>query len=135
MEQCILLSGYTENISVNKLPVTKMTLFGFFCVYTPAAAIICYHADIPPALVSFLHFLYVLVKSFPLFLDCYTMWFWVMMSTFQRCMTLKMVAACTSETSASSPTTTVCNNPRKEVTSITNHHESLKSVIFPFVHH
>jgi hypothetical protein len=29
----------------------------------------------------------------------------------------------------------VCNNPRKEVTSITNHHESLKSVIFPFVHH
>jgi hypothetical protein len=41
-----------------------------------------------------------------------------------------MEAACASETSATSPITTWCNNPRTELTSIIIHHESLKSVIF-----
>jgi hypothetical protein len=35
-----------------------------------------------------------------------------------------MEAACTSETSASSPTTARCNSPRTELTSVTNHRDS-----------
>jgi hypothetical protein len=42
---------------------------------------------------------------------------------------LKMVAACTSETSAVSPTTTRRNNSRTKLTSTINHPENLKPVI------
>jgi hypothetical protein len=42
-----------------------------------------------------------------------------------------MEAACTSETSATSATTTLCNNPRTESASIINHCESLRSVNSP----
>lgn len=42
--------------------------------------------------------------------------------------TQKMDTACTSETSETSPTTTRCNNPSTELTSIINHRDSLKSV-------
>jgi hypothetical protein len=42
--------------------------------------------------------------------------------------TLKMEAACTSKTLAISPTSTRCNNPRTELISTINHHESLKSI-------
>jgi hypothetical protein len=38
-------------------------------------------------------------------------------------------AACTSETSATLPTTIQCNNPRTDLTSIIKHRESLKSAI------
>jgi hypothetical protein len=37
-----------------------------------------------------------------------------------------MEAACTSEISAKSPTTTQYNNPGTDLISIINHHESLK---------
>jgi hypothetical protein len=44
-------------------------------------------------------------------------------------LTLKMEAACSSEMVATLSTATWCgNNPRTELTSIINHHESLKSV-------
>jgi hypothetical protein len=39
------------------------------------------------------------------------------------------VETCTSEMSATLPTTTWCNNPRTELSSIINHSESLKSVV------
>jgi hypothetical protein len=43
--------------------------------------------------------------------------------------TLKMEAAYTFETSATSPTTTQCNNLRTDLTSTINHRGSMKSVI------
>jgi hypothetical protein len=46
-----------------------------------------------------------------------------------RTSTLKMEEACTVETWATSPTSTRCNNPKTELTSIINPRERLKSAI------
>jgi hypothetical protein len=76
-----------------------------------------------------------------LFLGCYTMWLWIIMPTFQRYMLppfgvevliLKMEAARTSETSASSHTSTRYNNLRTKLASITSHHESHTSITLSY---
>jgi hypothetical protein len=71
-----------------------------------------------------------IVPSFPFYfqIECY-MYTEVHLHT----STLKMEAGCTTETSATSPTTARCNSPRTELISMISHCESRVSAIKFFV--